>query len=333
MKAAVLYGINEPLKIEDVATPDLASGEVLVKLKAASLNKRDWWIQKGQYAGLKFPIIVGSDGAGIVAAAGENADNHLIGKEAVIYFIDNWGNDERFQSKEAALLGLPANGCLAEYVKVKAGQIFPKPDNLSFEETAALPVAGVTAYRALFAKGNCKAGDKVLISGVGGGAGTFALQFAVAAGAEVWVTSGSEEKIKKAVALGAKGGVNYKTESWDKALLEQAGEFDVVIDSALGDGFAKLMDVTARGGRVVFFGGTNGNIPPLNGRSIFWKQISILGTTGGSPKDFAAMLSFIEEKNIHPVIDEVFPLNEAENAMRTMDNAGNKFGKIVVQIA
>lgn len=332
MKAAVLYGINEPLKIEEVETPALASGEVLVKLKAASLNKRDWWIQKGQYAGLKFPIIVGSDGAGIVDAVGENVDRNLIGRETVIYFVDNWGNDERFQSKEATLLGLPDNGCLAQYVKVKAEQIFPKPHNLSFEETAALPVAGVTAFRALFTRGSCKAGDKVLVSGVGGGAGTFALQFAVAAGAEVWVTSGSEEKIKKAVELGAEGGVNYKAENWDKDLLEQAGEFDVIIDSALGDGFAKLVNVTARGGRVVFFGGTNGNIPPLNGRSIFWKQIGILGTTAGSSEDFADMLSFIEAKNIHPVIDEVFSLDDAEKAMRTMDNAGNKFGKVVVEI-
>lgn len=332
MKAAVLNGINEPLVIEDVEIPALTSGEVLVKLKAASLNKRDWWIQKGQYAGLRFPVIVGSDGAGTVESVGENVDHTLLGKETVIYFMDNWGNDERFQSKEATLLGLPANGCLAEYVKVKTEQVFSKPRNLSFEQTAALPVAGVTAYRALFTRGDCKRGDKVLVSGVGGGAGTFALQFAVAAGAEVWVTSGAEEKINKAVALGAKGGVNYKSENWDNTLLEQAGEFDIIIDSALGDGFAKLAGLAARGGRLVFFGGTNGNIPPLNGRPVFWKQISILGTTGGSPKDFADMLFFIEEKNIHPVIDEIFPLEEAEKAMRTMDTTDNKFGKIVIKI-
>lgn len=333
MKAAVLHAVNEPLKIEDVKVPALASAEVLVKLKAASLNKRDWWIQKGQYAGLKFPIILGSDGAGIVKAVGDHVDPSFVGQQSVIYFVDQWGDDERFQSKDATLLGLPQNGCLAQYVKVKADQIFPKPGNLSFEQTAALPVAGVTAYRALFTKGECKAGDRVLVSGAGGGAGTFALQFAVAAGAQVWVTSGSQQKIQRAVELGAKGGVNYKTENWDKDLLQQAGEFDVIIDSALGEGFAKLVDVAARGGRIVFFGGTNGNIPPLNGRAVFWKQISILGSTGGSPKDFAAMLSFVEQKNIHPVIDEIFSLDDAEKAMRMMDHAGNKFGKIVISIS
>ncbi|MDE1192207.1 MAG: zinc-binding dehydrogenase [Arachidicoccus sp.] len=333
MKAAVLYGINEALTIEDVAIPELADDEVLVKLKAASLNKRDWWIQKGQYAGLKFPIIIGSDGAGVVEATGKNVDENLKGKKAIIYFMKNWGNNERFQSQDAIMLGLPENGCLAEFVKVKADQIFSKPANLSFEETAALPVAGVTAYRALFTKGECKQGDKVLISGVGGGAGSFALQFAVAAEAEVWITSSSDEKISKAVAAGAKGGVNYRMENWDKKLSDEAGYFDVIIDSALGDGFANLAGLAARGGRIVFFGGTAGNLPPLNGRPIFWKQISILGTTGGSPSDFKNMLAFIEEKNIHPFIDAVFSLDDAEKAIRTMDSSAGKFGKVVLSIS
>lgn len=151
-------------------------------------------------------------------------------------------------------------------------------------------------------------------------------------GAEAWVTSGSDEKIGKAVQIGAKGGANYTAENWEKDLSAKAGGFDVIIDSALGDGFAKLVSLAAAGGRIVFFGGTGGNIPALNGRSIFWKQISILGTSLGSPKDFETMLQFVSDKKIHPIIDAVFPLDEAEKAMRTMDAHSNKFGKTVLKI-
>ncbi len=332
MKAAILKGINEALIIEEVPIPTLSANEVLVKLKAASLNKRDWWIQKGQYAGLRFPITPGSDGSGIVEAVGENVDTSIIGKEVVIYPGINWGEKENTQAKEFTMLGLPENGCFAQYVKIDAQHIFPKPEHLSFEESASLPIAGLTAFRALFVKGAWQQGDKVLISGVGGGAGSFALQWAVAAGAEVWVSSGSEEKILKAVELGAKGGVNYHVENLDKELLEKAGDFDVIIDSALGEGFAKLVNVAARGARIAFFGGTNGNLPALNGRPIFWKQISIHGTTLGSPKDFANMLNWVSEKKIKPVIDGIFPFDEIEKAMRSMDVTTNKFGKIVLRI-
>jgi len=107
----------------------------------------------------------------------------------------------------------------------------------------------------------------------------------------------------------------------------------VIVDSALGNGFAKLTTLAMPGGRIVFFGGTDGNIPALNGRNIFWKQISILGTSLGSPKDFETMLKFVSDKNIHPIIDEIFPLDEAEKAMRTMDTHSNKFGKVVLKIA
>lgn len=179
MKAAVLKGIDEPLLIETVAAPVFGANEVLVKLKAASLNKRDWWIQKGQYAGLKFPIVLGSDGAGVVAEVGANVDKSLVGKEVVIYPGIHWGDNERgFTQETFSILGLPDDGCFAEYVKIGAQNIFPKPAHLSFEETAALPVAGLTAFRALFIKGQWQKGERVLISGVGGGAGSFALQWA-----------------------------------------------------------------------------------------------------------------------------------------------------------
>ena len=330
MKAIVLHGINEPLILQEVETPQAGKGEVVVKIKAASFNRRDWWIQKGQYAGLKFPIILGSDGSGIVEETGEGVDNNWKGKEVVIYPCFNWGNDERFQSKNFSIVGLPENGTFAEYIKVPVENLFPKPVHLSFEEAATLPVAGVTAFRALFFKGQLHSSDKVLITGIGGGAAVFALQWALSAGAEVYVTSGSEEKINKAIEMGAKAGVNYKDKDWHEQLKSKAGSFDIIIDSSLGDGFARFVELASPGARIVFYGGTAGNIPALNGRSVFWKQITILGTTCGSPKDFADMLSFVEQHRIHPVIDAVYPFEQAEEAMCEMNAGCRKFGKTVL---
>lgn len=332
MKAIVLNGIEAPLTLSEVPIPALDADEALVALKAAGLNKRDWWIYKGQYAGLKFPIILGSDGSGVVQSVGQGLPKSWVGQEVIIYPAAGWGDSEAHQNKDFQILGLPVNGCYAEYVKVKAEMLYPKPNHLSFKEAAAFPVAGLTAYRALFVRANWQKGDKVLISGVGGGAGTFALQYALAVGAEVWVTSGSQDKIQRAVDMGAKGGANYKETGWAEKLLEQAGSFDVIIDSALGEGFEDLVTLAGWGARIAFFGGTAGNIPALNGRPIFWKQISILGTTMGSPRDFEAMLRFIQQYQVRPVIDEVFPLEQAGQALDRMSQPGSKFGKMVLTI-
>ena len=158
----------------------------------------------------------------------------------------------------------------------------------------------------------------MLVTGVGGGVALFALQFAVAAGNEVFVTSGSTDKIQRAVELGAAGGVNYKEDGLGQELKEQAGGgFDVIIDSAGGEGFASLIDLAAPGGRIAFFGATRGNPPGFDMRRVFWKQLSILGTTMGSPEDFAAMVRFVEEKKIMPLADgHVFPLAEGNAALR-----------------
>ena len=332
MKAIVLNDIEDPLSIQDVPVPSIGPDEVLVELKAAGINKRDWWIWKGQYAGLKYPIILGSDGCGIVNAVGSNYPQSWQGQQVVIYPASDWGDKETHQHKDFKILGLPENGCYAQYVKVRGEMLYPKPDYLSFTQMAAFPVAGLTAYRALFVRGNWQPGDKVLISGVGGGAGTFALQFAVAAGAEVWVTSGSEDKIRRAKELGAAGGVNYSKQDWVASLADLAGSFDVIIDSALGDGFKGLISLAGQGARVVFFGGTAGNLPPLNGRPVFWKQINILGTTMGSPRDFEQMLSFIKKHEIIPVIDEVFELADAQKAITKMNPGSTRFGKFVLHI-
>jgi NADPH:quinone reductase-like Zn-dependent oxidoreductase len=204
-----------------------------------------------------------------------------------------------------------------------------KPGHLSFVEAAALPLAGVTAFRALMTRARVRAGEKVLITGIGGGVALFALQFAVAAGAEVIVTSGSVEKLDKAMAMGAAGGANYMDKGWVEKLKSLAGAFDVIIDGAAGDGMNDLFDLAMPGGRVVFYGATRGNPSLVVARRVFWKQLNVLGSTMGSPEDFSSMIAFVTEHRIRPVVDRVFPFNEGEAAFRWMDD-GMQFGKIVI---
>jgi len=330
MKAIVLEAADKPLTWKEVAKPTLGPGEALIKIKAAALNRRDYWITIGKYAGIKYPTILGSDGAGIVAEVGEGVDSGWLNKEVVINPSNNWGDSDDFQGKDFKILGLPDNGTFAEYVKTRAEYLYDKPAYLSWEQAAAFPLAGLTTYRALFTKGKAKKGDTVLIVGVGGGTGAFALQWAVAAGCKVYVTSSQLEKIEKARQLGAIAGVNYKTQDWAKELKQLAGGFDVIIDSALGEGFAQLPDICNPGARIVFFGGTAGDIPAINGRKIFWKQLQILGTTMGTSTDFENMLKFMEEHQIVPVVDEILPLSEADKAVKKMEHS-SQFGKIVLQ--
>src|SRR6201996_1163327 len=288
MKAIVLEAADKPLAFKEVDKPTLQPGEALVKIKAAALNRRDYWITIGKYASLQYPTILGSDGAGIVAEVGSATDEHWLNKEVIINPSNNWGDHDEFQSKDFKILGLPDDGTFAEYVKTRAEYLYDKPAYLSWEQAAATPLAGLTAYRALFTKGKAKKGDTVLISGVGGGTGAFALQWAVAAGCRVFVTSGSSEKIEQARQLGALAGVNYKAQDWAEELKHLSGGFDVIIDSALGEGFAKFPDLCNPGARMVYFGATAGDMPAINGRKVYWKQLQILGTTMGTAHDFKA---------------------------------------------
>lgn len=331
MRAFQFSGINQ-FSLVEVAEPSPAAGEVVVTLKTAALNHRDVWIKLGQYAGLKFPCIPGSDGAGVVSAVGADVDATWIGREVIVNPSFDWGDSEHAQGRSFSILGLPREGTFAEKIAVPAAQLAIKPAPLSWEEAAALPLAGLTAYRALFSRAQLKPTDRVLISGIGGGVALFALQFAVASGAEVWVTSSSPEKIARAVALGAKGGFDYTTTDWAKVAAKAPGPFDVVVDSAGGEGFAALVDVAVAGGRIVFFGVTRGDPPSLPMRKIFWRQISLLGTTMGSPADWRAMIEFVTLHRVKPVIGEVVPLERAAEAFALMERGG-QFGKIVLQIA
>lgn len=329
MKAVVLESAERPVVYKEIDKPVLEAGEVLVQVKAAALNRRDYWITIGQYAGIRYPSVLGSDGAGIVVDVADEADKHWLNQEVIINPSNNWGESNEVKSVDFKILGLPDYGTLAEYVKVKAEYLHHKPAHLNWEQAAAIPLAGLTAYRALFTKGRAKAGDKVLIVGVGSGTGTFALQWAVSAGCKVFVTSGSGDKIDRARHLGAAAGVNYKAQDWAEELEHLAGGFDVVIDSALGNEFAKIIDLCNPGARIVTFGGTAGNIPAFNARPLFWKQLELLGTTMGTPQEFEAMLKLISDKQIVPVVDEIFTMADAQKAFDKMKDS-SQFGKLVL---
>lgn len=326
MHAAVLDGVNLPLQLKSVERPTLSDNHAIVRLHAASLNHRDLWIQKGQYAGLKFPTILGSDGAGVVA---ESTDASWIGKEVIINPSLDWGNDEKAQQKSYRILGLPDDGTFAEFVRIPVANLYPKPAHLSWLEAAALPLAGLTAYRALFSRANLKPNEKVLITGIGGGVALFGLQFALAIGAEVWVTSGSDEKLSKAMSLGAKGGSNYRNPNWESDL--KSIGFDVIFDSAGGNDFLKLIELAKPGGRIVFVGATNGAPHSFPMQRVFWKQLSIFGSTMGSPQDFSQMLGFVNSHRLIPIVSDVLSLSSAEEALRKLSDA-RQFGKIVLQI-
>ena len=336
MKSILLQEINRPVSIQETERPQAGTGEVIVQIKAAALNHRDVFIQSGRYPGINLPIILGSDGAGIVSEIGGGVAQEWLDKEVIINPSHNWGDDSRFYGKDFKILGMPDNGTLAQYLKVEAKYLLSKPAHLSFEAAAAVPLAGLTAWRALITRAALQAGERVLITGIGGGVALFVLQFAVAAGAEVWVTSGSDEKIEKAIQLGAKGGINYKNANWPKELIaatggDRSGYFDVIIDSAGGASFAKLIDVATAGGRICFFGGTTGNITDIVPSKVFFKQLNILGSTMGTEAEFTDMVRFIEDKKTVPIISKVFALENAEAALRYMDN-GTQFGKIVLKV-
>ena len=340
MKAVCLTETHQPVQLIDALMPIAGPDEVVVKLKAAALNHRDVFIQQGLYPGIKLPVILGSDGAGSVAEVGDGVDPAWLEQAVVINPAMHWGANPNFYGSDFRILGMPDNGTFAEYVVVPVTNIHPKPAHLSFQQAAALPLAGLTAWRALMTRAHLHTSGKperVLITGIGGGAALFALQFAVAVGAEVWVTSGSDEKLGKARTLGAVGGVNYREQDWHKTLMNQtgggrAGYFDVIIDSAGGPGFAKLIDVAAPGGRIAFFGGTTGTITDIQPPKVFFKQLSIFGSTMGTEAEFSDMLAFVSTNQLVPMVDEVLPVEQIEQAMEKM-NQGSQFGKIVLNIS
>jgi zinc-binding alcohol dehydrogenase/oxidoreductase len=323
MKALVLNEVKQPLVLQERPSPKAGREQVIVKLKAAALNRRDYWITQGLYPGIHCPIILGSDGAG-------TADFKK--KEVIINPGYNWGDRQEVQSGDFKILGMPDDGTFAEEIAVSKEQLFPKPEHLSWEQAAALPLASLTAYRALFKQGKLQSSHTVLITGIGGGVACIALKLAVAAGATVIVTSSSQAKIDKAKAAGAVGGFLYTAKGYGSQVSKKFGPVHLIIDGAGGNGYGELIDIVSPAGTIVNYGATAGVPSKLELRKVFWKQLHLVGSTMGSPGDFAAMLDMVNKHKIVPVVDEVFALSEGNKAFEKM-NVSSQFGKLVLRIS
>jgi zinc-binding alcohol dehydrogenase/oxidoreductase len=331
-RAVRLHEIAGPqgLRIDDVEVPAIGDDEALVRVRAAAMNHRDVFITHGLYPNIRLPVTLGSDGAGEIAALGSTVANLGVGDEVVIDPMLGWGDDTRvWDAANATILGMPRDGTFAQYVAVPIDNVYPKPKTLSMTQAAAVPLAGLTAYRATFTRGALQRGETVLITGVGGGVQTFVLLFAKHAGARAIVTSSSDDKLERARALGADLAINYaSTPDWPK-LLRSTGPIDLVVDSSGGETLRKALDVVRPGGRIVVYGGTMGDAT-IKMFPLFWKHLTILGTSMGSPTDFAATLALFEGA-LRPVVDREFALSEAVDAFRYIAD-GRQFGKVVLRV-
>ena len=317
------FGGPEVLRVVECPDPRPAADEVLVELKAAALNRRDRLVRSGFYP-FALPLVPGSDGAGIRRDTGE---------EVVILPSLWWGDSEVAPATGFEILGGPTDGTYAELVKVPEENLYPKPSRLSWHEAAALPLAGLTAFRALFTRAQLRSGEWVLVLGAGSGVSTFAVSLACQAGARVLVTSSSREKIERTKALGAREGVDYTSGDWPAQVRELTGGVgvDVVVDS-VGTTWPDSMRCLRPGGRLVAFGATGGEQVELGPRALYGSQLSLLGTTMGSPREFAALLDIVDRGAWIPVIDSVRPLAEAPAAHERLE-ASAHFGKLVLSVS
>jgi NADPH:quinone reductase-like Zn-dependent oxidoreductase len=322
------FGEPETLRIADVQELVPAPGEVVIDLRAAALNRRDLRVVAGGWPGVAAPVVPGSDGAGVVRAVGAGVSGIAEGDEVIVQPGIDWGDDPRVLGPGFKILGGPDDGTFAEQVRVPAANVFAKPARLDWQQAAALPLAGLTAWRALFTRGGLRSGQTVLILGAGAGTSTFAVQFAHAAGARVLVTSASAEKIARSAELGAEAGFDYRQSGWEQEVVERSGGgVDLVIDSA-GTWQSSVACLRA-GGRVVVFGGTAGTSAELDVRGYYFKQLEIVGTMMGSPGDFRALLRACEAQAWLPLVDSARPLAQAGDALRRM-SANEQYGKLVL---
>jgi zinc-binding alcohol dehydrogenase/oxidoreductase len=325
------FGGPDVLVVEDRPVLRAEPGEVVVDLRAAALNRRDLRVIAGGWPGVEAPLVPGSDGAGVVRSVGSGVSGAAEGDEVLILPSLDWGDDPAVLGPRFRILGGPDDGTFAEQVRVPAANVFAKPARLSFEQAAALPLAGLTAWRALFTRGRLRSGETVLVQGAGAGTSTFAVQFARAAGARVFVTSGSAEKIAQAVSLGAEAGFDYNAEGWENELVERTGGgVDLVMDSA-GTWQASAASVRS-GGRIVFFGATKAPTTEVDIRALYFKQVDLLGTMMGNAGDFRALLRACELQGWTPLVDSARPLAEAGAALSRMA-ASEQFGKLVLVVS
>lgn len=323
MQAIVLseFGGPEQLRLESVPDPVAEPGWTVVALRASALNWHDILVRQGKYAS-PLPHVLGADGAGVRVDTGE---------EVVILPSLWWGDDESAPGPKWQILGDYQPGTYAELVRVPTECVAPKPAGYSWAQAAALPLVGVTTYRALFSRARLQEGESLLVLGAGGGVATMAVALAAGIGARVVVTSSAQDKIAQSQSLGAQGGVLYTDPEWVAAAKELSPDgrgFDVVLDSV--GTWSQSIEALRPGGRLVVLGASRGEQAAIDIRPFYFGQYSLLGTTMGNARDFKGLLTLLDAERIGPpIIDSTFELSSAE-AAHTYLEAGGGFGKVIL---
>ncbi|MCX7596522.1 MAG: NAD(P)-dependent alcohol dehydrogenase [Fischerella sp.] len=325
----------DALKLVERPEPKPQSGQVLVRVKATSLNYRDLIVAEGSYGfAQKYPLVPMSDGAGEVVAVGEGVTRVKVGDRVAGIFFQEWIDGQLTRQKMKSDLGGGIDGMLAEYVVLHQDGLVILPDHLSYEEGATLPCAAVTAWHALVTKGHVGAGETILLLGTGG-VSIFALQFAKIHGARIIITSSSDEKLARARELGADETINYKTNpDWEKKVYELSDRTgaDHVIEVGGPGTLPKSLQAVRIAGRISLIGVLSGRGAQVDPLPILFKSLTVQGIYVGSREMFETMNQTISQQQIKPVIDRVFPFSEAQAAYRYLQS-GSHFGKVVIQVS
>jgi NADPH:quinone reductase-like Zn-dependent oxidoreductase len=339
VKAALFHrhGGPEVVRVEEVDLPEPGTGEVRIRVRASSINHLDLWVRRGLPIRIPMPHIGGSDLAGLVDAVGAGVSPDAVGARVVVDPTLDWdwvlglrrgvGLEDPF----FRVIGEHTQGGFAEYAVVPAANLLPLPESVSFETAAASSLVFVTAWRGLVTRGGLRAGERVLITGGSGGVATAAVQLARIAGAEVFVLTSGEENVGRLLSLGAHRVIDRNAREVGPLLRETLGSrgVDLILDSVGEAIWGDLLRALAPQGRLVTYGATSGPRAPTDLRHVFWKQLSILGTSMGSPADFQAVMKVVFGGTVKPVIDAVVPLEGVAEAQARLE-AGQVFGKIVV---
>lgn len=340
MKAAVFsdFGGPEVVRIDDLPAPDPGPGEVRIEVKAAAMNHLDLWVRRGLPIEITMPHIGGSDIAGFVDALGPGVAGVMPGTRVVVdpsldyAWYDQVPSGPNLPTREMRLIGEHTQGGFAEYCVAPAANLVEIPVEVPFRAAAAASLVGVTAWRALMVRGALRTGERVLITGASGGVSSIAIQMARLAGAEVYAVTSGGENVARAMELGAHKVYDRNEVDWGRLVFKDTGKrgVDLVMDSVGEAVWPSCLRALAVGGRLVTFGATTGAAGNTEIRLVFWRQLSILGSTMGSPADYRNAMNLVFQGKVDPVIHTVLPLSDARKAHEMLE-AGEVFGKIVLE--
>ena len=342
MKAAIFrqHGGPEVIEMADVPKPSAAPGQILIAVRAAAMNHLDLWARRGlPTLELDFPHIGGSDIAGVIEEVGDGVNGYQSGMRTLVNPSLWCGRCDWCQKGEESLcdsyriIGEHIDGGFAEYVAVPAINVLPIPDDLSFEDAAAVPLVYQTAWRGLMNRGGLRPGETVLVTGCSGGVSTAAIQIAKLAGARVFAVTSGVENVRRVEALGADVVIDRSASNFSKEVWKATGKngVNLIFDSVGEEIWPDLTRVLARTGRLVIYGATTGPKGQIDIRLAFWKQLQVIGTTMSSRSEFEEAMALVFQKELKPVIDMVLPLDRAREGHERLE-AGESFGKIVFTV-